>query len=131
MRNRDAIDQAPFPAIQEKRQHLRFDKVFPVRLESILFGELDCVARNVSAGGIFVEMTEPLPLGSHVRVSFLSADSSAEIVALGEVKNHYFMNFAKEGLTHSVSGMAVRFYAFENESQQILADCLDRFRVLN
>jgi hypothetical protein len=102
-----------------------------VRVESILFGELDCVARNVSAGGIFVEMTEPLPLGAHVRVSFLSADNSAEIVALGEVKNHYFMNFAREGLTQSVSGMAVRFYGFENESQQILADCLDRFRVLN
>jgi PilZ domain len=131
MRTRDFTGQAPFPPLQEKRQHLRFDKVFPVRLESILFGELDCVARNVSAGGIFVEISEPLPLGAHVRVSFLSADSSAEIVALGEVKNHYFMNYAKQGLTHSVSGMAVRFYAFENESQQILADCLDRFRVLN
>ncbi|MGA9657290.1 MAG: PilZ domain-containing protein [Polyangia bacterium] len=131
MRNRDSADRASFPPLEEKRQHLRFDKVFPVRVESILFGELDCVARNVSAGGIFVEMTEPLPLGAHVRVSFLSSDTSAEIVALGEVKNHYFMNFAKEGLTRSVSGMAVRFYAFENESQQILADCLDRFRVLN
>jgi hypothetical protein len=131
MRNRDSVGRAPLPCLQEKRQHLRFDKVFPVRLESIFLGELDCVARNVSAGGIFVEMTEPLPLGAHVRVSFLSADNSAEIVALGEVKNHYFMNYAKEGLTHSVSGMAVRFYAFENESQQILAECLDRFRVLN
>jgi hypothetical protein len=131
MSNRDFADRAPCPPIHEKRQHLRFDKVFPVRVESILFGELDCVARNVSAGGIFVEMTEPLPLGAHVRVSFHSADSAAEIVALGEVKNHYFMNFAREGLTHSVSGMAVRFYAFENESRQILADCLDRFRVLN
>jgi hypothetical protein len=131
MRNRGSVGRAPLPCLQEKRQHLRFDKVFPVRLESILLGELGCVARNVSAGGIFVEMTEPLPLGAHVRVSFLSADNSAEIVALGEVKNHYFMNYAKEGLTHSVSGMAVRFYAFENESQQILAECLDRFRVLN
>jgi hypothetical protein len=131
MSNRNFADRAPCPPIHEKRQHLRFDKVFPVRVESILFGELDCVARNVSAGGIFVEMTEPLPLGAHVRVSFHSADSAAEIVALGEVKNHYFMNFAREGLTHSVSGMAVRFYAFENESRQILADCLDRFRVLN
>ena len=131
MSNRDFADRAPCPPIHEKRQHLRFDKVFPVRVESILFGELDCVARNVSAGGIFVEMTEPLPLGAHVRVSFQSADSAAEIVALGEVKNHYFMNFAREGLTHSVSGMAVRFYAFENESRQILADCLDKFRVLN
>jgi len=131
MSNQDAARRSPCPPVQEKRQHLRFDKVFPVRVESILFGELDCVARNVSAGGIFVEMTEPLPLGAHVRVSFHSADSSAEIVALGEVKNHYFMNYAKEGLTLSVSGMAVRFYGFENESQQILADCLDRFRVLN
>jgi hypothetical protein len=131
MRHSDSVDRALLPPVEEKRRHLRFDKVFPVRLESILFGELDCVARNVSAGGIFVEMTEPLPLGAHVRVSFLSADSSAEIVALGEVKNHYFMNYAKEGLTRSISGMAVRFYAFEKESQQILADCLDRFRVLN
>ena len=131
MSNRDSTDRAPCPPVHEKRQHLRFDKVFPVRVESILFGELDCVARNVSAGGIFVEMTEPLPLGAHVRVSFHSVDSAAEIVALGEVKNHYFMNFAREGLTHSVSGMAVRFYGFENESRQILADCLDRFRVLN
>jgi hypothetical protein len=131
MSNRDSADRAPCPPVHEKRQHLRFDKVFPVRVESILFGELDCVARNVSAGGIFVEMSEPLPLGAHVRVSFHSADSAAEIVALGEVKNHYFMNFAREGLTHSVSGMAVRFYAFENESRQILADCLDKFRVLN
>jgi len=131
MRNRDSAGRSPSLSLQEKREHLRFDKVFPVRVESILFGELDCVARNVSAGGIFVEMTEPLPLGARVRVSFLSADNSAEIVALGEVKNHYFMNYAKEGLTQSVSGMAVRFYAFENESQQILAKCLDRFRVLN
>jgi len=124
---------AVHPALQSKRSAstCASTRSFPVRVESILFGELDCVARNVSAGGIFVEMSEPLPLGAHVRVSFLSADNSAEIVALGEVKNHYFMNFAREGLTHSVSGMAVRFYSFENESQQILADCLDRFRVLN
>lgn len=131
MRHRDIAVQEPCPPAQEKRQHLRFDKVFPVRVQSILFGELECVARNVSAGGIFVEMPEPLPLGAHVRVSFLNTDSSAEIVALGEVKNHYFMNYAKEGLTRSVSGMAVRFYAFENESQRILDECLDRFRVLN
>jgi len=131
MRHRDCDVQVPSPAFPEKRQHLRFDKVFPVRVDSVLFGELDCVARNVSAGGIFIEMPEPLPLGAQVRVSFSSADGAAEIVALGEVKNHYFMNFANAGNTHSVSGMAVRFYAFENESQRILDECLNRFRVLN
>jgi hypothetical protein len=120
----------PAPA-REKRQHLRFDKVFPVRVESILFGDLPCVARNVSAGGMFVETPEPLPLGAQVRVCFLNPDESAEIVALGEVKNHYFVNYTQNGVSRAVAGMAVRFTAFENESQNILRDCLDRFRVLH
>jgi hypothetical protein len=115
----------------DQRQHLRFDKVFPVRVDSILFGEMSCIARNVSAGGIFLETREPLPLGARVRVSFLNADESAEIVALGEVKNHYFMNFVQDGVTRSVSGMAVRFQGFEQESQHVLRDCLDRLRVVH
>jgi len=116
---------------REKRQHLRFDKVFPVRVESVLFGELPGVARNVSAGGIFIEMRDPLPLGARVRVSFLNPEETAEIVAVGEVKNHYFVNYVQQGGTRSVSGMAVRFDGFENESQSILDDCLHRLRVLN
>jgi hypothetical protein len=120
---------APNPP--EKRQHLRFDKVFPVRVESVLFGELPGVARNVSAGGIFIEMRDPLPLGARVRISFLNPEETAEIVAVGEVKNHYFVNYVQGGATRSLSGMAVRFEGFENESQQILHDCLNRFRVLN
>jgi hypothetical protein len=119
------------PRSPEKRQHLRFDKVFPVRVESVLFGELPGVARNVSAGGIFIEMRDPLPLGARVRISFLNPEETAEVVALGEVKNHYFVNYVQGGATRSVSGMAVRFEGFENESGQILADCLNRFRVLN
>src|SRR5512141_762341 len=103
---------SPVPASPigaEKRQHLRFDKVFPVRVESMLFGEVPGGARNVSAGGIFVEMREPLPLGARVRVSFSNPEETAEIVAVGEVKNHYFVNYVQSGATRSVSGMAVRF----------------------
>ncbi len=122
---------APCPSPAEKRQHLRFDKVFPVRVESILFGQMSCIARNVSAGGIFLETREPLPLGARVRVSFLNGDESAEVVALGEVKNHYFINYVQAGVTRTCTGMAVRFNEFENESRQILEDCLQRFRVLN
>jgi hypothetical protein len=118
-------------ANSEKRQHLRFDKVFPVRVESVLFGELPGVARNVSAGGIFIEMRDPLPLGARVRISFLNPEQTAEIVALGEVKNHYFVNYIQAGATRSVSGMAVRFDGFESDSRLVLDDCLNRFRVLN
>jgi hypothetical protein len=122
---------APAETGSEKREHLRFDKVFPVRVESMLFGDAPCVARNVSAGGIFLETRDPLPLGSRIRVCFLTPDETAEIVALGEVKNHYFLNFHQAGVQKAVSGMAVRFLGFEEEGQHVLNDCLDRFRVLH
>jgi hypothetical protein len=122
---------APAGSTHEQRQHLRFDKVFPVRLESILFGEVACIARNVSAGGIFLETADPLPLGARVRVRFLNPEETAEIIALGEVKNHYFVNYVHNGENRSVTGMAVRFSSFEDESQSILRDCLDRLRVLH
>jgi hypothetical protein len=129
-----SVDAPSAPAAAgapEKRQHLRFDKVFPVRLESILFGQVSCVARNVSAGGIFLETADLLPLGARVRVCFLTPNESGEIVAIGDVKNHYFINFAHKGVPHSVAGMAVRFLSFEQEGQHILRECLDRFRVLH
>jgi hypothetical protein len=130
MRN-SAPARSTSPEAADKRQHLRFDKIFPVRVESILFGDIPCVARNVSAGGIFLETAEPLPLGARVRVCFLTPDERAEVVAVGEVKNHYFMNFVQNGAPRSVAGMAVRFSSFEDESQQILQECLNRLRTLH
>lgn len=115
----------------QRREHLRLDKVFAVRVESLLFGDLTCVARNVSAGGIFLEVSEPLPLGATIRVCFPVPDGSGEVVAVGEVKNHYFINYVHDGVTKAVSGMAVRFTSFESDSNRVLADCLDRLRVLH
>jgi hypothetical protein len=118
-------------AASDQRADLRFDKMFAVRVESLLFGEIYCVARNVSAGGIFLELADPLPLGATVRVCFPVPDGSGEIVATGDVKNHYFINFTQAGSSRAVAGMAVRFTSFENEGHHILADCLTRMRVLH
>jgi hypothetical protein len=126
-----ASDDLSEESRRDQRAHLRFDKMFTVRVESPLFGETYCVARNVSAGGIFLEIRDPLPLGASVRVCFLAPDNSGEVVATGEVKNHYFINFTQAGTTRAVSGMAVRFTSFEQESAHILADCLSRMRVLH
>ena len=115
----------------DQRAHLRFDKMFVVRLESLLFGEIYCIARNVSAGGIFLELPDPLPLGAAVRVCFPVPDGSGEVVAMGEVKNHYFINYTQAGASRAVAGMAVRFTSFENESHGVLTDCLGRMRVLH
>ena len=124
-------ERAASQSAVEQRAHLRFDKMFAVRIESLLFGEIYCVARNVSAGGIFLELPDPLPLGATVRVCFPVPDGSGEIVATGEVKNHYFINYTQGGSTRAVAGMAVRFTSFENEGHGILADCLTRMRVLH
>jgi hypothetical protein len=119
------------PSAADKRQHLRFDKMFSVRIESLLFGDTYGVARNVSAGGIFLELRDPLPLGATVRVCFPVPDGTGDVVATGEVKNHYYINFTQNGESKAVSGMAVRFTSFENESAGILQDCLSRMRVLH
>src|SRR6478609_5294477 len=130
---RDAATSEPAatPSAVEQRAHLRFDKMFAVRVESLLFGEIYCVARNVSAGGIFLELPDPLPLGATLRVCFPVPDGSGDVVATGEVKNHYFINYTQAGANRAVAGMAVRFTSFENESHHVLADCLSRMRVLH
>src|SRR6266446_5164162 len=125
-----AADEAAMTA-PDQRAHLRFDKMFAMRVESLLFGEIYCVARNISAGGIFLELQDPLPLGATVRVCFPVPDGSGEVVATGEVKNHYFINFTQGGSSRAVAGMAVRFTSFESEGHHILADCLTRMRVLH
>jgi hypothetical protein len=121
----------PAAELPQRREHLRFDKVFTVRVESMLFGDVVCVARNISAGGMFLELSDPLPLGCEIRVCFPVPDGSGEVVAVGEVKNHYFINYVQGGVSRAVAGMAVRFTSFESESHRVLEDCLGRLRVLH
>jgi hypothetical protein len=120
------------PALRvEQRRSIRFDKAFPVAIRSEAFGESSAVARNVSAGGIMVEVAEPLPLGTSVQVYFSMPDSHARIVARGEVKNHYFLNFADpKGGVRALSGMGVRFTAFDSDSDLLLGLGLTRLRTL-
>ncbi len=115
----------------DKRQALRFLTAFPVVLSSEAFGECNAVARNISSGGILLELQEPLPLGTQVRVHFSAADSSASIVARGEVKNHYFLNFSEGGDPRSLTGMAVKFTQFEAEADATRGPEMERLRILH
>jgi Tfp pilus assembly protein PilZ len=101
------------------------DKLFPVLVESPLFGFKSCIARNISAGGIFLETNEPLPLGSAIRVYFSLPQSTEGIAASGLVRNHYYLNFASQGgTTSTVTGMGVRFTQFESNGEQRLVTSL-------
>ncbi|MSP62639.1 MAG: pilus assembly protein PilZ [Myxococcales bacterium] len=105
----------------DKRRTLRFDKVFAVSISSSTFGECQGIARNISAGGMFVELSDPLPLGSAVRVHFTLPDTPGEIVARGEVKGHYFVNFADAGGPRSLTGMGVRFVGFDEGAEGMIS----------
>ena len=120
-----------------KRTSLRFETVFPVLNSSDQFGEQNAMARNISAGGILLEIQEPLPLGTRVRVHFCMQtstrvpDEGPTIVARGEVKNHYFLNFSDESGPRSLTGMAVRFTEFETDSRDHFAEGIGTLRVMH
>ena len=139
----------PVP-ILEKRIHTRFDKAFLVVIGSELYGDTFAVARNISAGGILVEMTYAPPLGTVVTVHFQhvrdddplerretggrSPDGSAgragsgppggidELVVRAEVKHHHYLNFTGGNDAASARAIGLRFLEFLDPDEPIPPD---------
>ena len=97
-------------SILEKRIHTRFDKAFLVVIGSEVFGDTYAIARNVSAGGILVEMSYAPPLGTVVTVCF--EHEGNELVARAEVKHHHYLNFGGGPDAARVRGVGLRFLEF-------------------
>jgi hypothetical protein len=108
----------------DKRGSQRFDKVFAVRVESTPFGDCLGIARNISVGGMFVEMAEPLPLGTRIRVHFAIPEARGALVASGEVKRHYFYQYSDDTGPRALTGMGVRFTGFEDDGGDRLVGAL-------
>jgi hypothetical protein len=115
----------------DKRIHMRFDKVFSVVIGSELYGDCAGVARNLSAGGMMVEMFDPLPLGSVVTVQFQMPDCSGDIRVLAEVKHHYCFNFNQDDQAASTRGIGLRFVEFIEDSGERFQRSFTRDRVLH
>lgn len=115
----------------EKRIDMRFDKVFSVGVESELFGGVQAVARNISVGGMCVEMLDPLPLGSVVTVHFQIADGGGEVVARAEVKHHYCFNYQVGDEPARARGIGLRFLEFLEDSEERLQQSFTPFRTLH
>ena len=96
----------------ERRGATRIDKVFRVLLASEQYGEQWAIARNISESGMFVEMAEPLPLRTKVVVRFRTTDDGTEIVAMGRVQNHYYLQYTDGGGLRALSGVGLRFLRF-------------------
>ena len=118
--------RSPAPAVGfEKRIHTRFDKAFPVMVGSETYGDSWAIARNVSAGGILVEMPYAPPLGTVVTVHFQHArdnDQLDEIVARAEVKHHHYLNFTGGNDAASARAIGLRFIEFVDPNERIAPD---------
>jgi hypothetical protein len=111
----------------EKRIHTRFDKAFVVVIGSELYGDSNAIARNVSAGGILVEMSYAPPLGTVVTVHFQHArgeDLLDEIVARAEVKHHHYLNFTGAGEAASTRAIGLRFLEFIDAGDRVAPERL-------
>jgi hypothetical protein len=117
----------PLPGGREKRIHTRFDKAFLVMIGSEIYGDTTAVARNVSTGGILVEMTYAPPLGTVVTVHFQHTrddDQLDEIVARAEVKHHHYLNFTGGNDAASSRAIGLRFLEFVDLDERIAPDRL-------
>lgn len=114
----------PVP-ILEKRIHTRFDKAFLVLIGSELYGDTCAIARNVSAGGILVEMTYAPPLGTVVTVHFQHSRDDGEldeIVLRAEVKHHHYLNFTGGNDAASARAIGLRFLECIDPQERIPPD---------
>ncbi len=114
-----------------ERIDMRLDKVFPVVVSSEVFGDSAGIARNISMGGMMVEMFEPLPLGSFVTIRLHIPDSHGEIAVRAEVKHHYCFNFAAGEDLRSCRGIGLRFTEFIEDSASRWQETFRRQRVLH
>lgn len=101
-----------------QRIHQRFDKVFAVQVSCDLFGDSPAIARNISAGGMLVEVTTPLPMGTIVSVRFSidRPDGPDELIATAEVKHHYCLNFEER----AARAMGLKFLSFDDRAPLVL-----------
>jgi hypothetical protein len=116
---------APPHEPREQRIHTRFDKAFLVKIGSEVYGDSFAIARNISAGGILVEMTYAPPLGTVVTVHFQHARDSDlldEIVARAEVKHHHYLNFTGGNDAASARAIGMRFIEFIDPDERIAPD---------
>ena len=101
----------------DQRIDIRFDKLFPILLGSELFGDTIGVARNISRGGMMIEMGQPLPLGTVVSIHFrVHRDDGTvdELIARAEVKHHHILNFGTGGQASSTRASGLRFLDFDD-----------------
>lgn len=113
----------------DRRQHLRFDKVFTVYITTPE-GMTRGIGRNISARGVYVETREPMPLGGRLKVTFAGEDGT-EMTCLCEVRYQVAINYGRKGgIDGNIRGCGLRIVAYEVKEEHPLL-LVDRERVMH
>ncbi|MDQ3265134.1 MAG: PilZ domain-containing protein [Myxococcota bacterium] len=98
----------------ERRNQLRFDKVFTVYITGP-DGMSRGIGRNISSQGLFVETRTPVPLGGRVKITF-SGEDGTEMTCLCEVRYQVALAYGKnDGGEGNSRGVGLRIVAYETE----------------
>ncbi len=115
--------------MNDRRAHLRFDKVFTVYL-STPEGMTRGIGRNISMRGLFVETREPMPLGGKLKVTFAGEDGT-EMTCLCEVRYQVALAYGRrDGREGNSRGVGLRIVAYETQDDAPLL-LVDRERVMH
>lgn len=89
-----------------------------VMVESDNYGACEGTISNITSTGAFIEIVDPLPLGTLVRICF-QADDVAIVVHAVVQQHHTLTFFDPDGQPNAISGMVVRFVSFEAGERQL------------
>jgi hypothetical protein len=115
----------------DRRQSLRFDKVFTVYLTT-QDGMTRGIARNISSAGLFVETRDSIPLGGKLKLTFTGEDGT-EMTCLCEVRYQVALNYglkSEEEAEGATRGVGLRIVAYETKEDHPLL-LVDRERVMH
>ena len=91
-----------------KRIALTLDVAVPVLIRGP-DGVQRGLARNVSEGGMLIEMEELPALGHRLEITFAGITGSCSVTLFGEVRHHVGWQHSSQGTTMMMRGIGVRF----------------------
>jgi uncharacterized protein (TIGR02266 family) len=110
------VKKSPLRAVQ---MHRRFSLRLPIPItenRSDLEGRLIGFAKNISAGGLFVQTREPLGMGSKVSITFSLPSGEMKVNCRAEV----VWRRARDPYSAYEAGMGLKFLDLDYQTQTLI-----------
>ncbi len=80
--------------------------------------------KDLGVGGVFIQTSEPLPMGSEISLTFTLPDSKETLDAKGTV---IWAQSVVAGRSELTPGMGVQFHSFAPEQRRLLEEFVSRY----